>query len=116
MAAVTRDSNGRFVNGHPGGPGRPPRQTEDEYLASMATVVDAEAWQAIVQRATQDAINGDSRARAWLSAYLLGQPIARVADESGKGKAATMIARLERLQIGDDPWKTGDDDEGERAP
>lgn len=116
MAAVSRDSNGRFTPGHPGGPGRPPRAIEDEYLRAMASVVDAEAWESIIKKATEQAINGDSKARTFLASYLLGQPIARVADEGSKGKAASMVARLEALQLGDEPWNLSDDDEGELSP
>ena len=72
-----RDSQGRFLPGGPGGPGRPARTTEDEYLAAMADVVDVNAWRSIVVRAKEDALAGCSKAREWLSGYLLGKPVSR---------------------------------------
>jgi hypothetical protein len=90
-----RDSNGRFASGNAGGPGRPKRQTEQQYLATMTNVVDDEAWRKIVERAKEDAMNGDHRARAWLSGYMLGTPIQRVESSTGK-----MGQYLEALQAG----------------
>jgi hypothetical protein len=72
-----RDGMGRFMPGNPGGPGRKPRKVEEEYLQSMTAIVDAEAWESIVRKATLDAIAGDAKARTWITNYLLGQPIAR---------------------------------------
>ncbi len=67
----SRDKKGRFTPGHPGGPGRPPRATEEEYLAVTIGECPIEAWQKIVAKAVLDAQKGDSRAREWLSRYLL---------------------------------------------
>ena len=69
-----RDPRGRFAPGNPGGPGRPPRATEAAYLLTIADAVDLEAWRAIVERAAQDAKDGDDRARRWLAGYLLQDP------------------------------------------
>lgn len=82
MSAPHRDAHGRFTRGNPGGPGRKPRATEERYLKTMTEIVDDEAWEAIVKRATQDAINGDAKARAWLTNYMIGQPIARAENTS----------------------------------
>jgi hypothetical protein len=79
-----RNPNGRFAAGNPGGPGRPRRGVEREYLAALVDAVPLSDWRAIVERAVADARAGNPRARDWLSKYLLGdEPIALVemADE-----------------------------------
>ena len=68
-----RDERGRFRNGHAKpGPGRPARETEAEYLQTLATVATPERWKAICERAVIDAVDGDYKAREWLSRYLIG--------------------------------------------
>jgi len=95
MSQPVRDSNGRFAPGNPGGPGRKPREVEEEYLAVMEQVVSGEAWQAIVERATTDAIAGDAKARQWIAGYLLGMPVSRVEapEENGLAKILSMLDR-----------------------
>lgn len=73
MGAV-RDNRGRFTRGHPGGPGRPSRAVEVDYLHAMRACVSQEDWQRIVARAVADALKGDARAREWLSLFLLPAP------------------------------------------
>lgn len=74
-----RDERGRFVKGgYKGGPGRPPRQVETDYMAITIGQVTPEYWQAITKRAIHDAIKGDRDARRWLSDYVLGKPPAIV--------------------------------------
>ena len=68
-----RDAAGRFVPGNSGGPGRPPRATETEYLETLTEVVTPERWRAICQRAVADAEQGDARARAWVARYMIGE-------------------------------------------
>jgi len=68
-----RGQNGRFAKGNAGGPGRPRRTVEDEYLAAITDVVSLDDWQAIVARAAAEAKQGDARARDWLSRYLVGE-------------------------------------------
>lgn len=70
--AEGRDDNGRFMVGNAGGPGRPRRAVEREYLAALSDAIGLDGWRAIVERAVQDATAGDARARAWLATYLLG--------------------------------------------
>lgn len=69
-----RDDSGRFLPGNPGGPGRPPRQTEGEYLRAVQRACSLEDVAAIAARAVSQARGGDARARDWLSRYLLGIP------------------------------------------
>jgi len=66
--------NGRFAPGNPGGPGRPRRQVEREYLDALTAAVPMDRWRLVVDRAVEDAIAGDPRARDWLGRYLIGNP------------------------------------------
>lgn len=67
-----RDTSGRFAPGNKFGIGRPKRAVELDYLAALSDVVPVETWQAVVKRAVDDALNGDDKARMWLTRYLLG--------------------------------------------
>ena len=69
-----RDGRGRFAPGNPGGPGRPRRKVERDYLGRMSDAVSLDDWQRITERAVQDALDGDGAARAWLSRHLLPIP------------------------------------------
>jgi hypothetical protein len=64
--------NGYFRDGNPGGPGRPTRQKEREYLDATIAAVPLARWRKIVRTAVADAEAGDHRARAWLSSILIG--------------------------------------------
>ena len=67
-----RNCNGQFAHGNPGGPGRPRRVAERDYLVTVTEACPPETWRAICRRAVEDALAGDSKARDWLSRYLLG--------------------------------------------
>ncbi len=71
---IDRDPKGRFVVGNSGGPGRPKRQAEEEYLAVLSERITVDVWARIVEKAAADALSGDSKARDWLSRYLLPDP------------------------------------------
>jgi hypothetical protein len=68
-----RDANGRFAVGNPGGPGRPRRAVEQDYLATLADAVPLKKWKRIVSRAVADAAAGDAKARRWISEHLVGR-------------------------------------------
>jgi hypothetical protein len=104
--ADDRNPNGTFALGNRGGPGRPRRAVEREYLSALAEAVPPAEWRLIVQRAVADAKGGNAKAREWLSKYLLGDdPFALV----------ELREELERLKsemgVGDDggfdPARTG---------
>jgi hypothetical protein len=102
-----RNSNGTFGHGNPGGPGRPRRGVEREYLAAFAAAVPLADWQAIIQKAVAEAKGGNARAREWLSKYLVGEDplvLAELADELARLKAD--------LGVGDEtggvPARTGE--------
>ena len=80
-----RDENGRFVPGQSGNPkGRAARRTEEEYLGAMLGRVTLKDWREIVDKAIGQAKRGDSKARQWLSDYIMGPPVQRL-EHSGEG-------------------------------
>lgn len=100
---MTRDSKGKFTKGHPGGPGRPKREVEYDYLNALSEGVSSADWMKIVKRAVADAAKGNDKARAWLSRYLIGDKIEHVhsgdlsdvSDEELVKRAQAMLARYE---------------------
>lgn len=48
------------------------RPIEREYLAALNSAVPLDSWKEICKRAADDALAGDSKAREWLSKWLLG--------------------------------------------
>jgi hypothetical protein len=72
--ATGRTGAGQFATGNPGGPGRPRRAVESEYLAIVGDSCPASVWREIVESAVADARTGDATARAWLSSHLIGKP------------------------------------------
>jgi hypothetical protein len=76
-----RLNNGQFAKGNKGGPGRPHRQTEREYLAVLRDTVSLEDWKEIIEKTVAQAKEGDARARQWLTNYLVGdQPAKALLD------------------------------------
>jgi hypothetical protein len=69
-----RNDDGKFSFGNHGGPGRPRRVTERDYLLTLSEECPPETWREICQRAVRAAKAGDAKARDWLSRYLLGNP------------------------------------------
>lgn len=67
-----RDERGRFAAGNPGGPGRPRRAVELEYLAALGDELTLDSWREIVRRAVEDAKAGEPKAREWVTKYALG--------------------------------------------
>lgn len=70
---MARNEDGTFAKGNAGGPGRPSRRVEASYLVAMTETVTPDQWQQIVDKAVQQAVAGDDKARGWLSKYLLGE-------------------------------------------
>ena len=67
-----RRADGRFALGNAGGPGRPRRAVEREYLAALADELTLDRWRRIVRGAIDEAENGDPKAREWVAKYALG--------------------------------------------
>jgi len=78
-----RDNNGQFSVGNPGGPGRPRRAVEIDYLSAIGDVVSIDDWREIASRAVVDAKSGDARAREWLAKYLIGEHPLEVLHDYG---------------------------------
>jgi hypothetical protein len=75
-----RNVNGTFASGNTFGLGRPRRPIEIEYLAALSDACSIDTWREIVNRAVQDAKDGDDKARVWLSRYLIGESSASLRD------------------------------------
>ncbi|MBN2024917.1 MAG: hypothetical protein JW809_19225 [Pirellulales bacterium] len=74
----------------------PRRPIEREYLATLNTAVPLTTWRAICQRAADDALAGDARARDWLAKWLLsiqGRPLTVLAAEEVGAEAAAAAER-----------------------
>jgi len=94
-----RDENGRFVKGHKGGPGRPPKEREERYYEITLTSCTFEQWKGIVQKAVEQALEGDATARKFLADYLLGPPAQRLEHSGPNGSpisfSGSMLTILE---------------------
>ena len=69
-----RKNNGRFAAGNSGGPGRPKKAIERNYLLKLAEACTLEDWQGIIEKTVSMAKDGDNKSREWLASYLLGAP------------------------------------------
>lgn len=69
------DSKGKFAVGNPGGPGRPGRGIEQQYLDVFFAIVTPQRWGEVVTVALEDATNGSVTARRhgreWLSRIIV---------------------------------------------
>jgi hypothetical protein len=124
-----RHDNGRFALGNRGGPGRPRRTVEAQYLTALREAVSLETWNKVCETAVAQAVAGDAKAREWLAHYVIGRPFQAVAVEEPQGprltlwdllaaireavpdpeahvKIAAVLQRMGREAAGDDP---GDD-------
>ena len=69
--ADKRKPNGQFDMGNAGGPGRPRRAVESDYLRALSEACPPDTWQEICQKAVELAKQGDPKAREWLASHLL---------------------------------------------
>ena len=76
-------------SGNPGG--RPKKVSRSQLLAVMHETVTADDFQAIVNRAIEQAKNGNRFAREYLSLYMLGRP--RPMDDDD-GDSVQMLIQL----------------------
>jgi hypothetical protein len=101
----SHDERGHFKRGNPGGPGRPRRAVERQYLAALSDAVTLDTWRAIVEAAVTAAKNGDGKAREWLTRYLIGERPLTLADlaadeVAGLGADQDVLERLVRREQG----------------
>lgn len=92
---------GRFKIGNAGGPGRPRRAVEVDYLAALSDAVPMDRWRKICERAAKDAEGGDAGARAWIGKHLLGES-SLVALAGAERTRAVDAAALESQGLSDD--------------
>lgn len=69
-----RDENGRFASGNGGGPGRPPRATEERYQDILKEAVTFAQFKRIIQTMAKKAEKGDTTATRLLMEYIIGKP------------------------------------------
>lgn len=81
---IVRDKSGRYAPGHCGGPGRRPVPVELAYLETTRAACPPEEWRRVVEKALEQAIRGEHRAREWLRRVLLGdRSLISIEPESG---------------------------------
>ena len=89
-----RDENGRFTPGNSGGPGRPRRTVEHDYLAVLGDTVSLEDWRKVVERAVADAKSGDARARDWVTKHLIGNDPPQLVELAARERRGTTVDDL----------------------
>lgn len=103
-----RDNVGRFASGNAGGPGRPKRAIEQDYLAALRDAVTPNDWAKVVSRALADAQSGHAKARAWLGQILLGEHRPSLLDLAAREvRGATsddQITEVATSQASDAQW------------
>jgi len=112
MTKNGRDTLGRFTVGNPGGPGRPKRAVELEYLAALADCVSIDDWRAVCLTSVELAKAGDPKAREWLASHLLGaQPatLSELAFNEALGINPALLIQARALKELD-PTLKGDSD------
>jgi hypothetical protein len=97
MSDSSRDKKGKFQKGNPGGPGRPARVVEQDYIVALSEAVPLDRWRKIIERAIADAEQGDPKAREWISNYLMGRPTGDALER--KAKAEDYLDRKERGEL-----------------
>ena len=93
-----RTGAGKFAAGNPGGPGRPRRETERDYLRVTIDAVPLDLWRQIVESTVTAAGQGDRHAREFLASYLLGR---------AEGVASTLHSLAVEELAGSDPIERG---------
>lgn len=91
MVLPDRNEKGQFKKGNQGGPGRPPREAEQEYRNIFISSVSKQDWQDIILRAVRDAKRGDHQARKFIADYLIGPPIERKEVTGQDGQALRIL-------------------------
>ncbi len=89
-----RQTNGRFATGNPGGPGRPRRAVEHDYLAVLGDSVSLEDWREVVAQAVSDAKGGDARARDWITKHLIGNEPPKLVDLAAREQRGATVDEM----------------------
>ena len=67
-----RNSSGQFIKGNKAGTGRPTRAVELDYLRTLSDTITLDDWRGICSKAVEDAKSGNSKARDWVTKYVMG--------------------------------------------
>ena len=85
----------------------PKARTQAAYLRATAATVSLEDWGEVVKTALEHAKEGDAKARTWLSGYLIGTPIQRIAaiveDNTEKFAEDERMKLLFAMMFGGEP-------------
>lgn len=84
-------SSTSFKKGWKGGPGRPRKRTEEQYLNATINKVLLGDWGEVVMKALEDAKMGDDKARKFLANYLMGMPEKHIDHTTDGEKLNTII-------------------------
>ena len=84
-----RGPDGKFIKGKPGGPGRPPHATEQEYLGVFKATIPLERFAKIVEAQARRAEKGDQRAADLIFKYIL--PLVQKSEHTGEGGGAILV-------------------------
>lgn len=74
------------------------RPIEREYLATLNAVVSLDTWKTICQKAVDEALAGDAKARDWLSRWLMTfetRPLTVLAAEESMHMGSSQATRHE---------------------
>lgn len=102
-----RGSDGKFLPGCKGGPGRKPVESERRYLITLGERLSIDRWASIIDRAIDEAEAGSESAREWLSKWALGKPGSLSLEDLLRVRQGSPTARsvLEDLLSHPDPEK-----------
>ena len=100
-----RDTRGRFAHGNAGGPGRPARAIERDYMAALCDEISLSDWREIVRKAVAAAKDGNAQARNWITRHVLGsEPMALMALAAREALAIPSYAEVDVMvhdELGD---------------
>ena len=103
MITNGRNSRGQFASGNPGGPGRPSKKSEAEYLSVVLAACPPDRWKTIVEKAVTDAEDGCHKARVWLAGFLTPEPGVAgsepVDDQPNAFAAAISVLSVDELKF-----------------
>ncbi len=93
--AQVRGSDGRFIKGKPGGPGRKSKAAELPFLEQLKTGVTPEDFGEIVQKLVAMSKRGNLTAISMLFDHLLGKPVQKQEVSGAQGSAVEIVVRYE---------------------
>lgn len=107
MALPERDSKGRYVPGHPGTGGRPPKPTEQEYFDALREAVPLERFKLIVEKQLQRAERGEIMSFNAIVNRLVPERRDLTIEHSGSLNILGLEEMLARVYGDEQPPETG---------